>query len=69
MQTAIEISRNTELKPIAEVAAQLGISKDDIIPYGKYIAKIPLDYIDLVKIKKNNLIFEFGLPFKESSIN
>ncbi len=56
MLSDIEISRATKLKPIAEIAANLGINADDIIPYGKYKAKVPLNYLNEEKIKKSNLI-------------
>jgi formate--tetrahydrofolate ligase len=52
----IEISRATKLKPIAEVAEKLGIHADDIIPYGKTKAKIPLNYLNEEKVKESNLI-------------
>ncbi len=52
----IEISRSTVLKPISEIAAKIGINADDIIPYGKYKAKVPLTYLDENKIKNSNLI-------------
>ncbi|MCW3122452.1 MAG: Formate--tetrahydrofolate ligase [Flavipsychrobacter sp.] len=52
----IEISRSTKLKPIAEIAKSLGIDPEDIIPYGKYKAKVPLSYINEEKIKTSNLI-------------
>ena len=52
----IEISRSAVMKPIAEVAKNLGIDPDDIIPYGKYKAKVPLTYINEEKIKQSNLI-------------
>lgn len=52
----IEISRSAVLKPIAEIAGNIGIAADDIIPYGKYKAKVPLNYIDEKKIKNSNLI-------------
>jgi formate--tetrahydrofolate ligase len=56
MLSDIEISRATKLAPIAEIAAPLGINPDDIIPYGRYKAKVPLKYMDNDKIKKANLI-------------
>lgn len=56
MLSAIEISRNTKLDNIVDVAAKLGINKDEVIPYGKYIAKVPLTYINEEKIKKSYLI-------------
>jgi len=52
----IEISRNTKLQPIALIAANAGIDAEDIIPYGKYKAKIPLSYINEEKIAQSNLI-------------
>jgi len=30
------------MRPIQEIADQLGISSDALLPYGKYKAKIPL---------------------------
>ncbi len=52
----IEISRSTKLKPIAEIAQNIGIEPDDIIPYGKYKAKVPLTYLNQQAIDRSNLI-------------
>jgi len=52
----IEISRAAKLKPIAQIAEKTGIDPEDIIPYGKYKAKVPLTYINEDKIKTSNLI-------------
>jgi len=52
----IEISRSTKLKPIAEIAQRQGINVDDIIPYGRTKAKVPLNYLDEQKIKESSLI-------------
>lgn len=56
MLSDIEISRATQLKPIADIAKNVGISPDDIIPYGKYKAKIPLSYLNEDRIRTSNLI-------------
>ena len=40
MKTDIEISQETKMLPIKDVAAQYGISEDDLELYGKYKAKI-----------------------------
>jgi formate--tetrahydrofolate ligase len=40
MKTDIEIARETALRPVAELAAELGIAADGLLPYGKYRAKI-----------------------------
>ena len=41
MKSDIEIAQAATMQPITQVAAKLGLSADDIIPYGKYKAKIP----------------------------
>src|SRR4051812_35541449 len=43
MKTDIEIAQTAQLRPIREIAAQLGLGEDDIEQYGKYKAKISLD--------------------------
>lgn len=45
----IEIAQNAKLKPINEIALGLGLSEDDIEPYGKYKAKISLDVMKRLK--------------------
>lgn len=40
----IEIAKTIQMRPIAEVAKELGIDADDLELYGKYKAKIPLSY-------------------------
>ena len=49
MMTDIEIAQNSELKPIKEVAASIGISEDDIELYGKYKAKLSDECIERFK--------------------
>ena len=36
----IEIAQAAKLRPIADVAAELGLTADELLPYGKYKAKI-----------------------------
>lgn len=42
MKTDIEIAQSAKMKPIGEIAQQLGLSQDDISYYGKYKAKVSL---------------------------
>lgn len=44
----IEIAQSAIVKPIKEVAASIGLTEDDIEPYGKYIAKVPFDNLDKI---------------------
>lgn len=56
MKTDIEIARETVLKPIGDIAEQMGIDREEIEPYGKYIAKVPYTNISEKKVKKSELI-------------
>ncbi len=40
MKSDIEIAQEAKMKPIAEIAASLGLAEEDVIPYGRYKAKI-----------------------------
>lgn len=40
MRPDIEIANAATLRPIAQIAAQLGLSEDEISPYGKFKAKV-----------------------------
>jgi formate--tetrahydrofolate ligase len=42
MKTNIEIAQEVKARPIEEIAATVGLDKDDIVHYGKYMAKVPL---------------------------
>lgn len=52
----ISIARSITLKHINTIGEQLGIPADDLELFGKYKAKIPLNYIDEEKINKSKLI-------------
>ena len=41
--TDIEIARSARMRPIHQVAEQLGIHEDHLIPFGKFKAKVALD--------------------------
>ncbi len=44
MKTDIEIAKTIQMRPVTDVAAELGINPDDLELYGKYKAKVPLSY-------------------------
>ena len=56
MKTDIEIAQKAILQPIANIAAKLNVLADDLIPYGKYKAKLPLTYINEQKLQHCKLI-------------
>ena len=45
MASDLEIARAATLRPIAEIAARVGIPADALEPYGRHKAKIGLDFI------------------------
>ena len=56
MKSDIEIARSIELKKIKQVAESVGIPREEVENYGRYIAKIPEHLIDEEKVKQSNLI-------------
>jgi len=53
VKSDIEIARAATMKPIAEVAAKVGIPADALVPYGTTKAKLSFDYIDSLKDRKD----------------
>jgi formate--tetrahydrofolate ligase len=51
VKTDIEIARAAKMQPIVQVAQKIGIPEDSVINYGKYKAKVSLDFIDSLKDK------------------
>jgi len=49
MPADIEISQNARLKPIEDIAAQLGITRSNLELYGDYKAKVKFSFIEKVK--------------------
>ncbi|HEX3535389.1 MAG TPA: formate--tetrahydrofolate ligase [Stellaceae bacterium] len=49
----IEIAQAASMRPIGEIAAKLGIPDDALSPYGRYKAKIGLDYVDSLAKRPN----------------
>ncbi|HSR34136.1 MAG TPA: formate--tetrahydrofolate ligase [Anaerolineae bacterium] len=45
----IEIAQEAKMRPIVEIAADLGLSEDDLDLYGKYKAKVHLDVLERFK--------------------
>ena len=54
--TDIEIAQKVTPKPIQQIADKLGIHPDDVMPYGRDKAKLPLTLINEEKIKKSKLV-------------
>ncbi len=56
MLTDAEIAQQVALRPIAHVAQEMGIPDEDVIPYGKYKAKIAIQDLDENKVRQSKLI-------------
>ena len=53
MLSDIDIAQAARMKPISEIAAGLGIPDTAFDPYGRYKAKIALDYVDSLADRPN----------------
>jgi len=49
----LEIAQAAKMRPIREVAAEVGLSEDDLDLYGKYKAKVHLDVLERLKDRPN----------------
>ncbi len=53
MQSDIEIAQAAKMHKIQDVAAKIGIPEESLEPYGRYKAKVNLNFVDSLKGKKN----------------
>lgn len=56
MKSDIEIAREVALRKIKEIAGGMGIPREEVQNYGRYIAKIPNHLINEEKVRRHNLI-------------
>ena len=68
MKSDIEIARSIELKKIKQVAESVGIPREEVENYGRYIAKIPEQLIDEEKVKQSNLILVTAITATKAGI-
>ena len=68
MKSDIEIARSVELKKIKQVAEGIGIPREEVENYGRYIAKIPEQLIDEEKVKKSNLVLVTAITATKAGI-
>jgi formate--tetrahydrofolate ligase len=61
MKTDIEIAQGAQLRPITEIAEKVALGPDDIIRYGRYKAKIPLDLVDTTAPPRARLVLVAGI--------
>lgn len=54
--TDLEIAHGATMRPITEIASDLGLPAEEMIPYGKYKAKIPLKYLRPEQMGKSKLV-------------
>ena len=56
MKSDIQIARETPLKKVKDVAESIGIPREEVQNYGRYMAKIPISLLDKKKMENSNLI-------------
>ena len=45
MKSSLDIAQEAELRPVTEIAEEMGLSEDEWVPYGRHKAKISLDVL------------------------
>ena len=68
MKTDIEIARESVLRPIDDVAANIGIPQKELERYGNYIAKVPEKLLNPQKEKQSNLILVTAITATKAGI-
>ena len=68
MKSDIEIARETKLKNISEIAANIGLPTEEIFNYGKHIAKIPYKLIDEKRVAKSHLILVTAITATKAGV-
>jgi formate--tetrahydrofolate ligase len=53
MKGDLEISQSIDMRPIADIATDIGILDDEVHPFGRYKAKISLSLLDRMKDRKD----------------
>ena len=68
MKSDIEIAQECKLERIEKIAQKCGIATEDIYPYGHYMAKVPLKYINEEKVRQSNLILVTSISATKAGI-
>lgn len=68
MKSDIQIARETPLKKIKDIAESIGIERDEVISFGRHMAKVPLNLIDEEKVKQSNLILVTAITATKAGI-
>lgn len=56
MKSDIQIARETHLRRIKDIAENIGIPRDEVISFGRHMAKVPAGLVNPEKINQSNLI-------------
>ncbi len=57
MKSDIQIARETPLKRIKDVAENIGIPREEVISFGRHMAKVPAGLVNPEKIKQATLFW------------
>ncbi|HEY8475754.1 MAG TPA: formate--tetrahydrofolate ligase, partial [Chloroflexota bacterium] len=53
MKSDLEIAQAAKLKPIVELAGELGLRDEEVEPYGRYKAKVNLGVLERLRDRPN----------------
>jgi formate--tetrahydrofolate ligase len=49
MLSDLEIAQKAKLRPVTEIAKEIGVLEEELDPYGKYMAKVDLSILERLK--------------------
>ena len=68
MKSDIQIARETPLKRIKDVAERIGIDREEVISFGRHMAKVPAHLIRDEKVNESNLILVTAITATKAGI-
>ena len=61
-KTSLQIAQDAELRPIEQIAEQAGVEPDELMPYGRYKAKIELSLLErMASVQNGKLVCVSGM--------
>src|ERR1700679_2476610 len=58
MKSSLEIAQGAELRPITEIAEEIGLSPQEFHPYGRYKGKVDLSILERLRDKPDGKLID-----------
>jgi formate--tetrahydrofolate ligase len=58
MKSSLEIAQDAKLRPITEIAERIGLSPEEVHPYGRYKGKVDLSVLERLRVKPDGKLID-----------